>query len=252
MSHSINEIKQIISEVNTEKELSPFLQDERIGVKKLVEKARKRIEKVYQLQEKMREMQIFENEARQKGFRYVAGVDEVGRGPLAGPVVAAAVILPEDFDVLGINDSKQLSETKREILFDEIKKKAITYHVGIVSHSIIDEVNIYEATKIAMNKAIDGLLPSPDFTLIDAMPLKRSSTEQSIIKGDSKSISIAAASILAKVTRDHLMKEYDKKYPGYDFAHNMGYGTKNHLEGLSNIGPCPIHRKTFAPVRSYF
>ncbi|WP_088815183.1 MULTISPECIES: ribonuclease HII [Listeria] len=251
MSYSISEIKQIISGINTEKELSPFIQDERKGVQKLVENARKRMEKAYLLQEKMREMQIFENEAYQKGFRYVAGVDEVGRGPLAGPVVAAAVILPDDFNVLGINDSKQLNEAKREAFFDEIKENAIAYHVGIVPHSIIDEVNIYEATKIAMNEALDGLAPAPDFTLIDAMPLKRSPDELSIIKGDSKSISIAAASILAKVTRDRLMREYDERYPGYDFAHNMGYGTKKHLEGLASIGPCPIHRKTFAPVKLY-
>ncbi|WP_088808747.1 MULTISPECIES: ribonuclease HII [Listeria] len=251
MSYSISEIKQIISGINTEKELSPFIQDERKGVQKLVENARKRMEKAYLLQEKMREMQIFENEAYQKGFRYVAGVDEVGRGPLAGPVVAAAVILPDDFNVLGINDSKQLNEAKREAFFDEIKENAIAYHVGIVPHSIIDEVNIYEATKIAMNEALDGLAPAPDLTLIDAMPLKRSPDELSIIKGDSKSISIAAASILAKVTRDRLMREYDERYPGYDFAHNMGYGTKKHLEGLASIGPCPIHRKTFAPVKLY-
>ncbi|WP_088838716.1 ribonuclease HII [Listeria sp. ILCC792] len=251
MSYSISEIKQIISGINTEKELSPFIQDERKGVQKLVENARKRMEKAYLLQEKMREMQIFENEAYQKGFRYVAGVDEVGRGPLAGPVVAAAIILPDDFNVLGINDSKQLNEAKREAFFDEIKENAIAYHVGIVPHSIIDEVNIYEATKIAMNEALDGLAPAPDFTLIDAMPLKRSPDELSIIKGDSKSISIAAASILAKVTRDRLMREYDERYPGYDFAHNMGYGTKKHLEGLASIGPCPIHRKTFAPVKLY-
>ncbi|EIA20816.1 ribonuclease HII [Listeria fleischmannii subsp. coloradonensis] len=252
MSFPIKEIKEIIKNAQTEDDLTPFIHDERKGVQTLLKSARKKIEKNLLLQEKLATMQQYEKEAFQKGFCRVAGVDEVGRGPLAGPVVAAAVILPEDFNLVGINDSKQLSETKRKFFYDEIKKCAISHHVAIVPHSVIDKVNIYEATKIAMNEALDGLSPSSDFTLIDAMPLKRSIHELSIIKGDSKSVSIAAASILAKVTRDQLMKEYDAKYPGYDFSNNMGYGTKRHLEGLAKLGPCDIHRITFAPVKSYF
>ncbi|EUJ27372.1 ribonuclease HII [Listeria floridensis FSL S10-1187] len=189
---------------------------------------------------------------KKKGFLNIAGVDEVGRGPLAGPVVAAAVILPDNFMLLGMNDSKQLSEAKRNDFYEQIMNHAVASGVGIVSHETIDKVNIYEATKIAMTQALDALKVPADYTLIDAMPLHYSENESSIIKGDAKSISIAAASIIAKVTRDRMMVEFDQLYPGYDFASNMGYGTKKHLEGLRELGPCPIHRLSFAPVKSCF
>ena len=191
-------------------------------------------------------MEAFEKPLWEAGKKYIAGVDEVGRGPLAGPVVTAAVILPEDFDVLGVDDSKKLSPKRREELFDLIMEKAIAVSIGRREPEVIDEINILEATKAAMLDAIRGLEIRPDHVLIDAVVLKGLDIPQtSIIKGDAKSVSIAAASIIAKVTRDREMIEMDEKYPGYAFASNKGYGTKAHYEGLKKHGPCPIHRKTF-------
>ncbi|MBC1766675.1 ribonuclease HII [Listeria welshimeri] len=251
MSESISVIREKLSHVISEQD--PFfqicLQDERKGVIKLIESTRKKWEKEAQLIAKLAEMKQYETALYTQGFQYIAGVDEVGRGPLAGPVVAAAVILPADFSILGINDSKQLSEAKRDMLFEIIKKEALSIGVGIIEHDMIDQVNIYEATKLAMSEALDQLNPAPDFILVDAMPLKYSESELSLIKGDTKSISIAAASIIAKVTRDRMMQHYDALYPGYDFANNMGYGTKKHLNGLDTIGVCPIHRLSFSPVK---
>ncbi|MBC1730124.1 ribonuclease HII [Listeria seeligeri] len=251
MSESISDIQKKLSQVTSENDsvFQLYLQDERKGVQKLLISLQKKWEKEAILVQKLTKMKQYENDLYQQGYKCIAGVDEVGRGPLAGPVVAAAVILPEDFSVVGINDSKQLSEVKRETLFELIKQQAIAVGVGIIEHDVIDEVNIYEATKLAMRMALDELDPSPDFILIDAMPLKYTEAELSLIKGDTKSISIAAASIIAKVTRDRLMKDYDVAYPGYDFLHNMGYGTKNHLNGLNTNGVCPIHRLSFAPVK---
>ncbi|MBC1480480.1 ribonuclease HII [Listeria seeligeri] len=251
MSESISDIQKKLSQVTSENDsvFQLYLQDERKGVQKLLISLQKKWEKEAKLVQKLTKMKQYENDLYQQGYKCIAGVDEVGRGPLAGPVVAAAVILPEDFSVVGINDSKQLSEVKRETLFELIKQQAIAVGVGIIEHDVIDEVNIYEATKLAMRMALDELDPSPDFILIDAMPLKYTEAELSLIKGDTKSISIAAASIIAKVTRDRLMKDYDVAYPGYDFLHNMGYGTKNHLNGLNTNGVCPIHRLSFAPVK---
>lgn len=251
MSESISVIREKLSHVISEQD--PFfqicLQDERKGVIKLIESTRKKWEKEAQLIAKLAEMKQHETDLSTQGFQYIAGVDEVGRGPLAGPVVAAAVILPADFSVLGINDSKQLSEAKRDMLFEIIKKEALSIGVGIIEHDMIDQVNIYEATKLAMSEALNQLNPTPDFILVDAMPLKYSESELSLIKGDTKSISIATASIIAKVTRDRMMQHYDALYPGYDFANNMGYGTKKHLNGLDTIGVCPIHRLSFSPVK---
>lgn len=251
MSESISDIQKKLSQVTSENDsvFQLYLQDERKGVQKLLISLQKKWEKEAKLVQKLTEMKQYENDLYQQGYKFIAGVDEVGRGPLAGPVVAAAVILPENFSVVGINDSKQLSELKRETLFELIKQQAIAVGVGIIKHDVIDEVNIYEATKLAMRMALDELNPSPDFILIDAMPLKYTEAELSLIKGDTKSISIAAASIIAKVTRDRLMKDYDIAYPGYDFASNMGYGTKKHLIGLDTIGVCPIHRLSFTPVK---
>ncbi|EMD1105234.1 TPA: ribonuclease HII [Listeria innocua] len=251
MSESIAVIREKLSLVTSEQD--PFFQlctqDERKGVQKLLQSIRKKWEKEATLAAKLIEMKRYETDLFKQGFQYIAGVDEVGRGPLAGPVVAAAVILPADFSVVGINDSKQLNEAKRDMLFEVIKKEAISIGIGIIDHDIIDQVNIYEATKIAMREALEKLNPAPDFVLIDAMPLKYSESELSLIKGDTKSISIAAASIIAKVTRDRMMQQYDELYPGYDFANNMGYGTKKHLNGLDTIGICPIHRLSFSPVK---
>lgn len=192
------------------------------------------------------EMKKYEDELHARGIQYVAGVDEVGRGPLAGPVVTAAVILPADFDVLGVDDSKKLSEKKREELFDIIKEKAICYSIGMNDEKRIDEINILEATKEAMGNAIKSLEIQPEHILIDALTLKDVDIPQTgIVKGDATSVSIAAASILAKVTRDRMMVEYEFTYPGYGFAQNKGYGTKAHYEGLDKNGITPIHRRSF-------
>lgn len=196
--------------------------------------------------QKLYEMLSFERELWENGTEFVAGVDEVGRGPLAGPVVTAAVILPKDFKLLGVDDSKKLSPKKRDELFDQIKEAAICWAIGRREPGDIDEINILEATKLAMLDAINGLSVKPGHVLIDAVKLKTLEIPQtSIIKGDAKSASIAAASILAKVTRDREMTEMAKLYPGYAFESNKGYGTKAHYEGLAALGPCPIHRKTF-------
>ena len=206
------------------------------------------------LREKLQTMQIYERDLRAAGKRYIAGVDEVGRGPLAGPVVAACVILPEDFDVLGVDDSKKLSEKKREQLYDAILSEALAYGIGMQDNASIDEINILEATKEAMRCAIleaEQALRAKtgcgiDHILIDALTLREVAIPQTgIVKGDGASLSIAAASILAKVTRDRMMIEYDSIYPGYAFAKNKGYGTKAHYEGLQAQGMTPIHRRSF-------
>ena len=177
---------------------------------------------------------------------YVCGIDEVGRGPFAGPVVACAVILPKDCSILYINDSKKLSEKKREELYDIIIKEAVAYGIGIKDNHRIDEINILQATYEAMRDAISKLSVKPDVLLNDAVTIPGVDIMQvPIIKGDAKSISIGAASIVAKVTRDRMMAEYDEIYPGYDFAKNKGYGTAAHIEGLKNLGPCEIHRQSF-------
>ncbi len=177
---------------------------------------------------------------------YICGIDEAGRGPLAGPVVAAAAVLPKDCQILYLNDSKKLSEKKRDLLFDEIKEKAVTYGVGIVSPQMIDEINILQATYEAMRQAISQLKVTPEILLNDAVTIPGVDIMQvPIIKGDAKSVSIAAASILAKVTRDRMMAEYDQIYPEYGFAKHKGYGTAAHIAALKEYGPCPIHRRTF-------
>lgn len=192
------------------------------------------------------EMQRYERELQQQGVTLVAGVDEVGRGPLAGPVVAAAVILPVEFSVLGIDDSKKLSEKKREELYDKILEHCICYALGIVDHQDIDRINILQATKLAMQLAIEGLGVQPEHVLIDALVLPAVPLPQTgIIRGDSASVSIAAASIIAKVTRDRMMQEFHQQYPGYCFDRNKGYGTREHYEGIRRQGLCGIHRRTF-------
>ena len=198
------------------------------------------------LKEKLVTMSRYENDLRSQGCKYICGVDEVGRGPLAGPVVTAAVILPEDFNILGVDDSKKLTPKKRDELFDQIKEAAICWAIGRREPDVIDDINILNATKAAMLDAIMSLEIQPDHVLIDAVHLKDLTIPQtSIIKGDANSVSIAAASILAKVTRDREMVEMDEIYPGYAFAANKGYGTKAHYEGLAKLGPCPIHRRSF-------
>lgn len=193
----------------------------------------------------------YERNLLKKGYNLIGGIDEVGRGPLVGPVVAACVILPINYKLEGLTDSKKLSEKKREYFFEILKKDAISIGIGIVDEKKIDEVNIYEATKIAMKKAYDNMDIRPEVVLIDAMPLELDVPSQSIIKGDAKSLSIAAASVVAKVTRDHMLYDLDKKYPMYDFKSNKGYPTKKHLDAINEYGIIDEHRKTFGPVKNY-
>lgn len=221
-----------------------FLSDDRAAVKKLVISAYKRIEKYDAECARIKTMRAYEN--MYPNCRYICGIDEVGRGPLAGPVVAAAVVLPKDSDILYINDSKQLSAKKRDELYDEIMSRAIAVGVGLASEKTIDEINILQATYEAMRMAIGNLPVVPDLLLNDAVTIPGVNFEQvPIIKGDCKSVSIAAASIIAKVTRDRLMVQYDKVYPEYDFASNKGYGSPKHITALKTYGPCDIHRATF-------
>lgn len=247
MEQKINEIREILQAADLS-ELPDFIstyeKDLRTGVSVLVAKAKKKIqeyEKELARTEKMKEF-----EKKYSSFSYICGIDEVGRGPLAGPVVAGAVILKKDCDILYLNDSKQLSEKKREELYDVIMEKAVSTGLGFVSPERIDEINILNATYEAMRQAIGELKQAPDLLLNDAVTIPQVTIKQvPIIKGDAKSISIAAASIIAKVTRDRLMVQYDTVYPEYGFASNKGYGAQAHLEALRKFGPTPIHRKTF-------
>ena len=221
-----------------------YREDARQGVQKLVEKAKKTLDKLDQEKRRIEKLKVYEKEYESLG--YVCGIDEVGRGPLAGPVVAGAVILPKDCDILYINDSKQLSEKKREELYDIIMEKAVAVGIGMVSPARIDEINILNATYEAMREAISKLKVQPQVLLNDAVTIPKVDIKQvPIIKGDAKSISIGAASIVAKVTRDRLMVEYENILPGYGFASNKGYGSKEHIEALQKLGPTPIHRRSF-------
>lgn len=253
MKQTIKEIEMILQSV-TEPD-DPFVkkcqQDERKGVQALLQRWKKKQEELMAEKRRFEKMMVYEREAQKQSFQYVAGIDEVGRGPLAGPVVAAAVILPENIFISGINDSKKLSSKKREQLYQEIKNEALAIGIGVVGADVIDEINIYQATKKAMNIAINQLSIFPDFLLIDAMKIDTPITQRSLIKGDSLSVSIASASIIAKVYRDRLMMEYSKKYPEYQFEKNAGYGTREHIQAIRKFGPTPIHRKTFAPIKEY-
>lgn len=196
---------------------------------------------------------IYERELRKENITFIAGVDEVGRGPLVGPVVAACVVLPEKFDLDGLTDSKKLSEKKRDFYFEEIKRQALGYGIGIIDEKKIDEVNIYEATKLAMKQAINECMKmcKIEHILIDAMPLELDIPTTSIIKGDLKSITISAASVIAKVTRDRMLDELDEKYPMYDFKKNKGYPTKKHLAAIEEYGIIDEHRRSYGPVKNY-
>ena len=211
----------------------------------------RRYERTQRERERLDAMYVYERAAIAAGHAIVAGVDEAGRGPLAGPVAVAAVILPQECYLPHLNDSKKLSHAVREELFAQIIEQAISYHVALMNAEMIDRMNILQATRTGMYEAIAALTPAPDEVLIDAVELpKLSMPSQSIIKGDAKSASIAAASILAKVTRDHLMESYDIQYPNYGFAKHKGYGTQEHIDAIRKYGICPIHRKSFDPIRS--
>ncbi|MBL4952664.1 ribonuclease HII [Neobacillus sp. OS1-32] len=251
---SIAEIEKNLTAITDE--LHPYIleleKDSRIGVQKSLNKWRKLREEEQFLKAKFHEMTQYERKFWFQGYQLIAGVDEVGRGPLAGPVMAAAVILPDNFYLPGIDDSKKLSEKKREEYAEIIKREAVSVSIAQIQADEIDEINIYEATKKAMKSAIASLHIQPDFLLIDAMPLMTPYPSESIIKGDAQSISIAAASIVAKTTRDKLMKEISLSYPEYGFEHNMGYGTKEHLQAIKKYGITPYHRKSFSPIKEIY
>ncbi len=202
--------------------------------------------------ERLNGMKSYEQALYDKGVKYVAGIDEAGRGPIAGPVVAAAVILPQDFFLMGVDDSKKIRPSLRQELAFEIKRRALSWAVGIVSVSCLDQINILQATKLAMTMAANNLCREAEHLIIDAIQLPELDTPQTpLIKGDSLSVSVACASILAKVERDAIMEEYDGVFPGYKFAKHKGYATREHVEALFRLGPCPIHRTSFEPVKSW-
>ena len=225
--------------------------DPRAGVQKEIQKRKKAIQAEIDENLRLEGMLRYEKDLYNKGTFLIAGVDEVGRGPLAGPVVAAAVILPKNCKIKGLNDSKKIPKKKHQEIFQAVKDNALAIAIGIMDNQVIDQVNIYEATKLAMKEAILQLDPQPEHLLIDAMELDLPISQTSIIKGDANSLSIAAASIIAKVTRDELMAKYDQEFPGYDFAQNAGYGTAKHLEGIEKHGVTPIHRTSFEPIKSF-
>ena len=248
---TIHQIKQLLASGRIDDQTLTILkEDPRKGVQKLIRTYEKEQLKQIELEKQFKEMCCYEEDAYLKGKKFIAGIDEAGRGPLAGPVVAAAVILPRDFKLIGLTDSKQLNKQKRELFYDVIVDQAISYSISIINNRVIDEINIFEATKQAMLEAIRELEHQPDHVLIDAVNLKNLDiSSESIIKGDQKSITIAAASIIAKETRDQLMARIHTEYPVYDFESNMGYGTKHHLDMLLKHGVTPYHRKTFGPVK---
>ena len=224
--------------------------DGRAGVQAAISKRKRELQKQVDEDLRLEKMLAYEKELYAQGIDLIAGVDEVGRGPLAGPVVAAAVILPKACKIPGLNDSKKIPKSKHKEIYEAVLQNAIAIGVGVKDNHVIDQVNIYEATKLAMMEAIGQLDPQPQHLLIDAMKLDLPISQTSIIKGDANSLSIAAASIVAKVTRDQMMEEFDCEYPGYDFTQNAGYGTANHLAGLDKLGVTPIHRRSFEPVKS--
>ncbi|RJS62169.1 ribonuclease HII [Bacillus sp. PK3_68] len=250
MVQSVSEIKKELKNIQTENhpQFQEWLKDSRKGVQQAIAQWYRRQNQREQERLNYERKLTFEKQLIEKGVTYIAGIDEVGRGPLAGPVVAAAVVLPEDLELVGINDSKKISRMKRDYFYEELIEKA-DVGIGIVEASEIDEINIYEATKKAMKVAVAGLSRVPEHLLIDAMTLSLPIPQTSIIKGDATSVSIAAASIVAKVTRDRLMCDYALVYPQYGFERNMGYGTAEHLKGLNSSGPCEIHRRSFSPVK---
>lgn len=234
----------------TKEQIKELKQDERLGVQKLIKQYENKLEKERIKRQTYCMMREFDRKFLHSNKEWIAGVDEAGRGPLAGPVVAAAVILPKDVDFNGLTDSKQLTASERDMYFEQIKKNAIAYHIEIIAAEEIDRLNILEATKLAMTNALLQLKKYPDIALIDAVQLDDLPFQQAaIIKGDDKSLSIAAASVLAKVTRDKWMEKYDELYPQYGFKKHKGYGTKAHMQAMKQYGICPIHRTSFRPVQ---
>ncbi|HEM3726572.1 TPA: ribonuclease HII [Streptococcus suis] len=249
---TIKEVTALLAQVNSldSPVWAELAQDDRAGVQAVIKKRQKELEKEAAEDARLEAMLSYEKALYENGVEWIAGIDEVGRGPLAGPVVAAAVILPKGCKIRYLNDSKKIPKSKHESIYQEVMERALAVGVGVKNAAVIDQVNIYEATKLAMLEALGQLSQEPEHLLIDAMKLDTSIPQTSIIKGDANSLSIAAASIVAKVTRDKMMADYDKEFSGYSFAKNAGYGTAEHLEGLNKLGITPIHRKTFEPIKS--
>ncbi|HFI0172354.1 TPA: ribonuclease HII [Streptococcus suis] len=249
---TIKEVTALLAQVDSldSPVWSDLAQDDRAGVQAAIKKRRKELEKEVAEDARLEAMLSYERALYENGVEFIAGIDEVGRGPLAGPVVAAAVILPKGCKIRYLNDSKKIPKSKHEAIYQEVMERAVAVGVGIKDAAVIDQVNIYEATKLAMLEALGQLIQEPEHLLIDAMKLDTKIPQTSIIKGDANSLSIAAASIVAKVTRDKMMADYDKEFSGYGFAKNAGYGTSEHLEGLNQLGITPIHRKSFEPIKS--
>lgn len=251
---TIAEVKTQLQTINNSDD--PFIKeirnDRRKGVQSALKQWEQRSKRRQEAEKEFKERFKYENYFWKQGCHFIAGMDEVGRGPLAGPVVTCAVILKPTFDLIGVTDSKQLTRKEREKLYLQIVNEAVEVSIAVNNAQVIDQMNIYAATQDAMMTSINKLHHQPDHILVDAVPLPELPIEQTtLIKGDQKSISVAAASIVAKEYRDHLMHDYDRLYPGYDFAENMGYGTKAHLAGLKQLGATPIHRRTFNPVPKY-
>ena len=248
---NITEIKELLAGAPTAEQLATLAADERKGVQKLLAAYNKRLEKAAAEKERFTAMLKLERELYAEGCELIAGVDEAGRGPLAGPLVIAAVILPKDVFISGLNDSKQLSAAKRDMLYNEVMAKALDIEVNIVSVSNIDELNIYSATQQGMAQVLENLHCRPQAALIDAMPVKVPGMKiESVVHGDALSASIAAASIIAKVTRDRIMERLDVVYPAYGFAHNKGYGSGAHMQAVGELGATRWHRRSFEPVKS--
>lgn len=248
---NITEIKELLAGAPTAEQLATLAADERKGVQKLLAAYNKRLEKAAAEKERFTAMLKLERELYDEGCELIAGVDEAGRGPLAGPLVIAAVILPKDVFISGLNDSKQLSAAKRDMLYNEVMAKALDIEVNIVSVSNIDELNIYSATQQGMAQVLENLHCRPQAALIDAMPVKVPGMKiESVVHGDALSASIAAASIIAKVTRDRIMERLDLVYPAYGFAHNKGYGSGAHMQAVREQGATRWHRRSFEPVKS--
>ena len=249
---TIKEIKECLATIDRLDHplFEELIADGRAGVQAAISKRKRELQKQVEEDLRLEKMLAYEKELYAQGIQLIAGVDEVGRGPLAGPVVAAAVILPENCKIPGLNDSKKIPKSKHQAIYQSVLDQALSVGIGVKDNQVIDQVNIYEATKLAMLEAIQELDQQPQHLLIDAMKLVVPISQTSIIKGDANSLSIAAASIVAKVTRDQMMAAYNQEYPGYDFAQNAGYGTSNHLEGLEKHGVTPIHRRSFEPIKS--
>lgn len=248
---SIKEVKELLAGTPSEAQISLLKNDNRAGIQRLLEAYYKRLEKLQKEKERFAALQAFELEAYGKGAQYIAGVDEAGRGPLSGPCVISAVILPKDCFISGLNDSKQLSARKRDLLYDEIVEKALAITVNVVSVHNIDTQNIYRATQLGMAQVLEKLPIKPDVAFIDAMPVEAKDIPcRSLIHGDALSVSIAAASIIAKVTRDRMMEQLDKQFPQYGFAGNKGYGSQAHMEAIAKYGATEHHRRSYEPIKS--